>query len=131
MRAFPDHARLSYAKVAEYQRRGLVHFHAVVRLDGSDGPADAPSVGLTVGALHAAVLHAARAVHLDTVRPDGVNLALQWDREVDLRPVTAAAAAQLEDEHGDISDEALAGYLAKYATRGTGCRCRAGRLDHL
>ncbi|GAA4980340.1 hypothetical protein GCM10023257_18240 [Streptomyces hyderabadensis] len=33
-----DVARLSYAKVAEYQRRGLVHFHAVVRLDGPDGP---------------------------------------------------------------------------------------------
>lgn len=30
--------RLSYAKVAEYQRRGLVHFHAVIRLDGPEGP---------------------------------------------------------------------------------------------
>ncbi len=27
-------ARLSYVKVAEYQRRGAVHFHAVLRLDG-------------------------------------------------------------------------------------------------
>jgi len=26
--------RLSYVKVAEYQRRGAVHFHAVLRLDG-------------------------------------------------------------------------------------------------
>ena len=45
-REFPDHARLSYAKVAEYQRRGLVHFHAVIRLDGPDGPADPPPAGL-------------------------------------------------------------------------------------
>ena len=27
-------ASVQYAKVAEYQRRGLVHFHALIRLDG-------------------------------------------------------------------------------------------------
>ena len=26
--------RVAYAKVAEFQTRGLVHFHVVVRLDG-------------------------------------------------------------------------------------------------
>lgn len=31
-------ASLQYAKVAEYQARGLVHFHALARLDGPDGP---------------------------------------------------------------------------------------------
>ena len=30
-RAFADVARISYGKVAEYQRRGLVHFHAIIR----------------------------------------------------------------------------------------------------
>ncbi|GAA0694080.1 hypothetical protein GCM10010193_55990 [Kitasatospora atroaurantiaca] len=29
--------RVSFAKVAEYQKRGVVHFHAVIRLDGPDG----------------------------------------------------------------------------------------------
>ena len=43
--------RLSYAKVAEFQARGLVHFHAIIRLDGID-PADRnhiipPPPGLT------------------------------------------------------------------------------------
>src|SRR6516165_6020204 len=28
--------KLSYAKVAEFQRRGLIHFHAIFRLDGFD-----------------------------------------------------------------------------------------------
>jgi hypothetical protein len=28
-----EHVRVAYAKVAEYQRRGLVHLHAVIRLD--------------------------------------------------------------------------------------------------
>jgi hypothetical protein len=33
-KAFAAQARVSYTKVAEYQRRGVVHFHAIVRLDG-------------------------------------------------------------------------------------------------
>ena len=33
-----DVASLQYAKVAEYQARGLVHFHALIRLDGPSGP---------------------------------------------------------------------------------------------
>ena len=28
--------KLSYAKIAEFQRRGAVHFHAIFRLDGLD-----------------------------------------------------------------------------------------------
>lgn len=37
-RTLRHHATLSYAKVAEYQKRGQVHFHAVIRLDGPTGP---------------------------------------------------------------------------------------------
>lgn len=36
-------ARLSYAKVAEFQRRGVVHFHAIVRLDGGGDPYELPA----------------------------------------------------------------------------------------
>src|SRR3954452_16268035 len=56
---FGEVARLSYAKVAEYQRRGLIHFHAVIRLDGPDGPdSDTPAWGtvpLLVDAVRAVV----------------------------------------------------------------------------
>jgi hypothetical protein len=34
--------RISFAKVAEYQKRGLVHFHAVIRLDAPDGNTTPP-----------------------------------------------------------------------------------------
>ena len=43
--AFAAQLRVSYAKVAEYQRRGVVHFHAIIRLDGPAGPADTPPPG--------------------------------------------------------------------------------------
>jgi len=35
--------RVAYAKVAEFQARGSVHVHAVIRLDGPDGPDTAPA----------------------------------------------------------------------------------------
>ena len=35
-RAYGVQVSLSYAKVAEFQRRGLIHFHAIFRLDGID-----------------------------------------------------------------------------------------------
>ena len=36
---------VSFAKVAEYQRRGVVHLHAVIRLDDPDGHASAVTHG--------------------------------------------------------------------------------------
>ncbi|MFE1072977.1 replication initiator [Streptomyces sp. NPDC058783] len=43
---FAQHARLSFARIAEYQKRAAVHVHAVVRLDGPDGPTgESPGLG--------------------------------------------------------------------------------------
>jgi len=127
VRAFPDHARLSYAKVAEYQRRGLVHFHAVIRLDGPDGAADPCPSGLTHDALRVAITQAAHAATLTVIRPDGQPMRLEWGGQLDLRPVTPTAARHLENEAGEITDTALAGYIAKYATKGTGAHAGADR----
>lgn len=128
VRAFRDHARLSFAKVAEFQRRGLVHFHAVVRLDGPDGPCDPPPTGLDHRSLIEAVRRAAEVAALHVERPDGVEFAVRWGRQLDVRPVTAAAARQLEDaDTGEMTDAALAAYIAKYATKGTGTHDGADR----
>jgi hypothetical protein len=125
---FKDHARLSFAKVAEFQRRGLVHFHVVVRLDGPDGPNDPPPAELDHAALSTAVRRAAEVAVLHTTRPDGSPLTIRWGKQLDLRPVTAATAARLEDsETGELTDANLAGYIAKYATKGTGTHDGADR----
>jgi hypothetical protein len=63
--------RVSYAKVAEYQRRGVVHFHAIIRLDGPAGPADAPPAWVTVALLTTAIDQAARAVSVTTPAAPG------------------------------------------------------------
>jgi hypothetical protein len=117
---FRDFARLSYAKVAEYQRRGVVHFHAAIRLDGPDGPADPAPARLDLDALRAAVLDAARTAWLEVARPDGTPLMLRWGAQLDIRSIAPARIAAVENEQGEITDASLAGYIAKYATKGTG-----------
>ncbi|MEV8443157.1 replication initiator [Actinosynnema sp. NPDC051121] len=138
VRAFADHARLSYAKVAEYQRRGLVHFHAVIRIDGPDGSRDPAPSWATVDLVDHAVRAAARAVRVESFRPDGTVIDLVWGDQVDVRPIRAASAHQVEDDTGAVSDGKLAAYVAKYATKGTGARDTTDRpirsqldIDHL
>ncbi|OZM83614.1 replication initiator [Pseudonocardia sp. MH-G8] len=130
VREFRDHARLSYAKVAEYQRRGLVHFHAVIRLDGPNGPADPCPPGLTDEALRAAISHAAQTATITVARPHGEPMRLEWGTQLDLRPIRPSALAHLEDAAGEFTDAALAGYIAKYATKGTGAVEGADRPIH-
>ena len=45
---FRRRGRVSYGKVAEFQTRGVVHFHVIIRLDGPDGPDQPPPEGLSV-----------------------------------------------------------------------------------
>ncbi|MFV2017584.1 replication initiator [Micromonospora sp. LOL_023] len=117
------HLRISYAKVAEYQRRGLVHFHAVIRADGPSGPDSSPPVWLTPDVLADAVRSAASSVQVDTERPDGTTLTLGWGAQVDVKDITATDLdIDSGDDDGDqvVRDTRLAGYIAKYATKGTG-----------
>lgn len=56
------HVRVVFAKVAEFQTRGVIHYHAVVRLDGPDGPVSLPPGWATVELLERAIRDAAGAV---------------------------------------------------------------------
>ena len=129
-RALKDTVTVQYAKVAEYQRRGAIHFHALVRLDGPklpDGYADPPA-WLTAATLAEHIEHAARAVHVDAPPPlegDPVRV-LRFGRQLDARPVatTSARAAGLDGD--TLTAEQVAGYLAKYATKS----CADPNLDN-
>jgi hypothetical protein len=118
--ALGESVRLSYAKVAEYQRRGLVHFHAVVRLDGPEGPRSAPpawaSTALLAGAVREAVGRARLAAPGRTVIGARV---LRFGPQVVVRAIA-------EFGEGAVTSAAVAGYIAKYATKGAEA---AGAVD--
>ncbi|WP_436757764.1 replication initiator [Streptosporangium sp. V21-05] len=107
--------RLSYAKVAEYQARGLVHFHAVIRLDGPDGPASPPPDWATVPLLDTAIRQAAEQIVVPASKqsPDAPPpVLLRWGDQLDVRPV------YLSTDLDGVSDQRVASYVAKYATKG-------------
>ena len=116
--ALAAQVRVSYAKVAEYQRRGVVHFHAIIRLDGPAGPTTVPPAWATIALLTDAIGQAARAVRVTTPTAPGLPArTLAWGRQLDILPVTAS---------GDVTDTKVAGYVAKYATKAAEC---TGTLD--
>jgi hypothetical protein len=106
--------RLSYAKVAEFQTRGLVHFHAVMRLDGNDPGRVIPPAHITANQLADIIRNAARTTRFATVAhpacPRGWDIT--WGTQVDTRTVKVTTA-------GELTDTAVASYLAKYATKTT------------
>ncbi|MGP4085319.1 replication initiator [Streptomyces sp. KR55] len=108
---FAQHARLSFARVAEHQKRAAVHVHAVVRLDGPNGPDDEPPAWGTAELLINAVRASSRRVLVQTPYSPAVGeLALRWGAQVDARPLRA---------NGDgLDDDAVAAYVAKYVTKG-------------
>jgi hypothetical protein len=107
-------ASVQFVKVAEYQTRGAIHFHALLRLDGSDGPGS-PSP-LDGNQLANVVKTAARAVEYVApgVDSDDPARVLRWGRQLDIRVVRDGHRL---DEHGILQSEQVAGYLAKYATK--------------
>jgi hypothetical protein len=118
-KAFADQARVSFAKVAEYQRRGVVHFHAIIRIDGpGQTTVTTPPAWATTALLAAAIGQAAATARLDTPPASALPArTLAWGTQVDTRPITAT---------GDLTDAKVAAYVAKYATKAAEC---TGTLD--
>lgn len=108
-------ASVQYAKVAEYQARGLIHFHAMIRLDGPDGPGsrspvDGNRLADLVRAAAPAVSYTAPPVDdHDTPR------VLAWGQQLDVRVVRDGH--RTDDPVGPLTPEQVAGYMAKYATK--------------
>ncbi|MGY5044226.1 replication initiator [Streptomyces sp. 900105755] len=142
-RVLRHHATLSYAKVAEYQKRGQVHFHAVIRLDGPTGPGSTPPAWATTQLLdHAVRATTARTrVHHEDEPPKqpqpagdvpasppqdsdrAGRLVFRFGRQIDVRAIRGT------DFTGDgpVTDRHVAAYIAKYATKGA--ETTTGTLD--
>ncbi|REK91011.1 replication initiation protein [Streptomyces inhibens] len=124
-KAARQQSRLSFGKVAEYQKRGAVHFHAVIRFDGPDGPNTPPPRWATVGLLTDAIQAAAARVKV--VVPANAehgyldDWVLRWGDQLDIQPIGAFGNGE------DLTEQAVASYVAKYATKAAET---TGTVDH-
>ncbi|MEW1867772.1 replication initiator protein RepSA [Streptomyces caelestis] len=113
-RELADHVRLSYGKVAEFQKRGALHFHAVIRLDGPEGPGTPPPAWATVDvladAIGAAAAHSYTSVSVPAAE-DQPARSFRWGTQLDVRPVKAFG------DGSEITEQAVASYVAKYSTK--------------
>ena len=105
-------ATVQYAKVAEFQRRGAVHFHALIRLDGprtSTGVSDPPAA-VTAERLAGLVTEAASSVqlHVPAVDDSDVTRRLVFGRQFDVRVVRS----HRPDDDQALTAAQVAGYLA-------------------
>jgi hypothetical protein len=105
---------IRFVKVAEYQARGVVHFHAVIRLDANvKDDYRPPPARYTATLLCDAIALAARTVRLD-VPGSGPRIRLGFGRELDARSIWRedfAASGRALDV------QAVANYIAKYASK--------------
>jgi hypothetical protein len=92
---------LSYVKVVELQRRGVPHFHAVIRIDDS--------ATVTRAELAALIYQAAASVRLDAPSFGGELVTLRFGPQTDVQPLRIAP--------GEDDDRRVASYLAKYVTK--------------
>ena len=117
-RATSRAVRVQFAKVAEFQRRGVVHFHAIVRLDGvhPELPFPAPPAAVTTEHLLHAITAAVRTSRMSAAPMPGEERSrtLIWGKQFDVRPIV-----RREGLDGSLSDRAVAAYIAKYATKAT------------
>jgi hypothetical protein len=107
--------------VAEFQKRGAIHFHAVIRLDAATAcrcPAclAPPPEPFTAALLEDALGLAAPAVTVPCPPlDDGQDRYARWGKQLDVHNITR----DRDGEAGELSAEQVAGYIAKYATKAT------------
>ncbi len=104
--------RVVFAKVAEFQARGCIHFHAIVRLDGTGGANEPPPGWASIRLLRKAIRASARTITVTTPasRHSRARL-LRWGRQIDMQPIGG-------NDNG-LPDTTVARYIAKYTTKGT------------
>jgi hypothetical protein len=131
-----ERVRVQFAKVAEFQRRGVIHFHALIRLDGpptDPHPYPAPRLDVSSSDLADLVLAAGGSVWFDAPpidRKDRMRR-LRFGAQLDARAVTGSA--NRETQSSQLHPETVAAYIAKYATKAAADlpTDHAGRNGHL
>ena len=106
--------RIRFVKVAEYQARGVVHFHAVIRLDapGEDYQPPPPGTPLTCCATPSTRPPPPSASSsTTTARPSTLGFGPQTDTRI------IRHGSELPGTGQALNGQAVANYIAKYATK--------------
>nr|WP_232315773.1 replication initiator [Mycobacterium celatum] len=115
----PDAVRVSFVKVAEYQRRAVVHYHTLIRLDPTDDDSTTGKSDTAVSAteLAAIVRQAVDRIQLPVSSPVNISSLesarmLRFGTQIDIQPLTGG------DDTGKLGlARRVAAYLAKYTTK--------------
>ncbi|ADG98414.1 replication initiation protein [Segniliparus rotundus DSM 44985] len=113
----PGTVKVTFVKIAEAQRRGLPHLHAVIRLDAAAKPGEPPSPPTTrLSALDLAELVKHAAADVSVTANDGTEKgrAVRFGEQTDAQHIEPDSP----DSDGTTSRK-VAGYLAKYVTKST------------
>ncbi len=108
VRTITNRHRIAYAKIIEYQTRGAIHYHALLRCDPAADMPPAPVEAFTA-AIHTAI------ASTETPNPLHPDRPIRWGTQVDITAIDPERRA------------AAAGYLTKYVTKGVDT---TGALDH-
>jgi hypothetical protein len=106
--------RIRFVKVAEYQARGVVHFHAVIRLDATGEGYQPPPAPYDADLLCDAIGQAAALAVLVIDHQDQA-LTLGFGAQTDTRIIRHGS--QLPGTGQALNGQAVANYIAKYATK--------------
>jgi hypothetical protein len=110
-REWRTRVRIAYAKVAEFQARGLVHFHGILRLDGAEDRATAPGVKVSPQELCNAIREAARRARLDGNAGNGQTTEIRFGEQLHTRVLAGA------QDSPELSPGQVAAYVAKYSCK--------------
>jgi hypothetical protein len=117
-----DALRVSFVKVAEYQRRAVIHYHTLIRLDTTEQDGATEESDSLVSAVELATLVRAAAnqvqlpVESSTASPPQTcqPRALRFGAQIDTQPLSAPGETA-ESRQGLA--RRVAAYLAKYTTK--------------
>lgn len=100
-----------FRQVAEFQLRGVVHFHAVIRLDGvGDGYPDC-SLVVPDSVMQERLRSAVAGSSFDLLINELGTVRVAFGHQLDVREISAA------DADSEATPAKVAAYIAKYATK--------------
>jgi hypothetical protein len=111
--------RVRYVKVAEYQHRGIIRYHTIIRLDAAGPDCQPPPARYTAQLLDRAIRATVAAVSYDTAAITGgdpsLRRILRFGTQTDVRAIRQTSS--LPGTGSVLSAQAVANYIAKYATK--------------